>query len=59
MPEMGAAVSKLMRNQGLIGVARRAQVTSEFRNTLGLPGRLATRLQPNLWGSESHRCRWD
>ena len=47
MPEMVAAVSKLMRNQDLILVASKCQVTTQFRNTIGLPGRLATRLQPN------------
>lgn len=46
-PEMAAAVSKIMRNQDLILVAKKCQVTSEFRNTIGLPGRLSTRLQPN------------
>ncbi|MDF3281000.1 ethanolamine ammonia-lyase subunit EutB [Gordonia sp. N1V] len=46
-PEMVAAVSKLMRNQDLIAVARRVEVISAFRTTIGLPGRLATRLQPN------------
>jgi ethanolamine ammonia-lyase large subunit len=46
-PEMVAAVSKLMRNQDLIAVARKCSVVTKFRNTLGLPGRLATRLQPN------------
>ncbi|WP_234192038.1 ethanolamine ammonia-lyase subunit EutB [Pseudacidovorax sp. NFM-22] len=46
-PEMVAAVSKLMRNQDLIAVARKCQVTTRFRNTLGLPGQLAVRLQPN------------
>lgn len=46
-PEMAAAVSKLMRNQDLIAVASRCQVTSAFRNTLGLPGRLSSRIQPN------------
>ncbi len=46
-PEMVAAVSKLLRNQELIGVARRCEVVTRFRNTLGLRGRLATRLQPN------------
>ena len=46
-PEMAAAVSKLMRNQDLIAVGRKPQVTSAFRNSLGLPGRLAVRLQPN------------
>ena len=46
-PEMAAAVSKLMRNQDLILVAQKCQVVTQFRNTLGLKGRLATRLQPN------------
>ncbi|WP_017762270.1 ethanolamine ammonia-lyase subunit EutB [Pseudacidovorax intermedius] len=46
-PEMVAAVSKIMRNQDLIAVARKCQVTTRFRNTLGLPGHLAVRLQPN------------
>ncbi|MBI2803291.1 MAG: ethanolamine ammonia-lyase subunit EutB [Gammaproteobacteria bacterium] len=46
-PEMAAAVSKLMRNQDLILVARKCRVITRFRNTLGLPGRLAVRLQPN------------
>ncbi|SHK07261.1 Ethanolamine ammonia-lyase heavy chain [Marinobacter antarcticus] len=46
-PEMVAAVSKLMRNQDLILVARKCQVQTAFRNTIGLPGHLSTRLQPN------------
>ncbi|MFW6773217.1 ethanolamine ammonia-lyase subunit EutB [Nocardioides sp. CPCC 205120] len=46
-PEMVAAVSKLMRNQDLVVVARAVQVTTAFRTTVGLPGRLSTRLQPN------------
>lgn len=46
-PEMVAAVSKIMRNQDLIAVARAAQVRSAFRTTIGRPGTLATRLQPN------------
>jgi ethanolamine ammonia-lyase large subunit len=46
-PEMVAAVSKLLRNQELIAVARRVEVVTRFRNTLGLKGHLATRLQPN------------
>ncbi|ABI62789.1 ethanolamine ammonia-lyase subunit EutB [Granulibacter bethesdensis] len=46
-PEMAAAVCKLMRNQDLIAVARKCRVIAGFRNTLGLEGRLATRLQPN------------
>lgn len=46
-PEMVAAVSKLMRNQDLISVARKCEVITRFRNTLGLKGHLAVRLQPN------------
>ncbi len=46
-PEMVAAVSKIMRNQDLISVARAAEVTSAFRTTVGMPGTLSTRLQPN------------
>jgi len=47
MPEIAAAVSKLMRIQDLIAVARKITVVTRFRTTVGLPGRLATRLQPN------------
>lgn len=46
-PEMVAAVSKIMRNQDLIAVAKACSVITGFRTTIGLPGRLATRLQPN------------
>ena len=46
-PEMAAAVSKIMRNQDLILIAKKCHVTSAFRNTIGLPGHLSTRLQPN------------
>ena len=46
-PEMAAAVSKLMRLQDLVLVARKCRVVTSFRNTLGLEGRLSTRLQPN------------
>ena len=46
-PEMVAAVSKLMRNQDLISVARNCHIVTQFRNTLGGPGRFHTRLQPN------------
>ena len=46
-PEMVAAVSKLMRNQDLIVVARKRPVVTRFRNTIGLPGRMSVRLQPN------------
>jgi len=46
-PEMAAAVSKLMRNQDLITVAKKCEVITRFRNTIGLHGRFSTRLQPN------------
>ena len=46
-PEMVAAVSKLMRNQDLIRVARKIEVVTAFRTTIGQRGTLATRLQPN------------
>jgi ethanolamine ammonia-lyase large subunit len=46
-PEMAAAVSKLMRIQDLILVAAKIHVVTRFRTTVGLPGRLSTRLQPN------------
>jgi ethanolamine ammonia-lyase large subunit len=46
-PEMAAGVSKLMRNQDLIVVAKKCAVTTAFRNTIGLPGRMSVRLQPN------------
>lgn len=47
MPEMVAAVSKIMRNQDLILVANKCEVITQFRNTIGLKGHLSTRLQPN------------
>ena len=46
-PEMAAGVSKLMRNQDLILVAKKCAVTTRFRNTIGLRGRMSVRLQPN------------
>jgi ethanolamine ammonia-lyase large subunit len=46
-PEMAAAVSKVMRNQDLIAVSRKCRVVTRFRNTIGLPGRLSSRIQPN------------
>ena len=46
-PEMAAAVSKIMRIQDLVLVARKCRVVTGFRNTIGLAGRMATRLQPN------------
>src|SRR5258708_25934002 len=46
-PEIAAAVCKIMRNQDLILVARKCRVVTRFRNTIGLPGTMAVRLQPN------------
>ena len=46
-PEMVAAVSKIMRNQDLMLVARKCEVVTRFRNTVGLRGHLSVRLQPN------------
>lgn len=46
-PEMVAAVSKLMRNQDLIAVAKKCEIVTKFRNTIGLKGHFSTRLQPN------------
>ena len=47
IPEMVAAASKLCRLQDLMIVAARVRVATRFRSTIGLPGRLSTRLQPN------------
>jgi ethanolamine ammonia-lyase large subunit len=47
LPEMAAAVSKIMRLQDLVSVAAKIRVVTRFRDTVGLPGRLSTRLQPN------------
>src|SRR5579863_2298107 len=46
-PEMAAAASKLMRNQDLILVAKKCEVVTAFRDTIGLRGRMSVRLQPN------------
>src|SRR5262245_10752887 len=46
-PEMAAAVSKICRAQDLMVIAAKCNVTTRFRNTIGLPGRLSVRLQPN------------
>ncbi|NTW02767.1 MAG: ethanolamine ammonia-lyase subunit EutB, partial [Oscillochloris sp.] len=46
-PEMAAAVSKMMRNQDLVAVSRKCRVVTQFRNTIGLPGHLSSRIQPN------------
>src|SRR5579863_4716395 len=46
-PEMVAAVSKIMRLQDLVSVGAKCRVVTRFRSTIGLPGRMSTRLQPN------------
>ncbi|MEG0920178.1 MAG: ethanolamine ammonia-lyase subunit EutB [Comamonas sp.] len=46
-PEMVAATSKLCRNQDLILIAQKCRVVTRFRSSIGLPGRMSTRLQPN------------
>jgi ethanolamine ammonia-lyase large subunit len=46
-PEMAAAVSKIMRIQDMVLVARKCRVITRFRSTIGVGGRLASRLQPN------------
>lgn len=53
-PEMAAAVSKIMSNQDLILVAKKCCVVTRFRNTVGLPGRLSVRLQPNHPTDDHH-----
>ncbi len=47
LPEMAASVSKLMRNQDLVLAARKCRVVTAFRDTIGLPGTMSVRLQPN------------
>ena len=46
-PEMAAAVSKIMRVQDLVTAGAKRRVVTKFRDTIGLEGRLSTRLQPN------------
>src|SRR6185436_8839694 len=46
-PEMAAAVSKISRLQDLMVMAAKCSVVTRFRSTVGLPGRLSVRLQPN------------
>jgi ethanolamine ammonia-lyase large subunit len=53
-PEMAAAVGKLMRLQDLIAVAAKCRVITRFRNTIGLPGRMSVRLQPNHPTDDPH-----
>ena len=44
---MSAAACKLMSNLDLMTVAAKCQVVVRANNTLGLPGRLSSRVQPN------------
>jgi ethanolamine ammonia-lyase large subunit len=53
-PEMAAAASKIMSNQDLALAAKKCRVVTRFRNTIGLPGRLSTRLQPNHPSDSPH-----
>ena len=46
-PEMVAAVTKISRLQDLMVIAAKCSVVTRFRTTVGLPGRLCVRLQPN------------
>jgi ethanolamine ammonia-lyase large subunit len=46
-PEMAAAVAKISRLQDLMMMAAKCSVVTRFRNTIGLPGHLSVRLQPN------------
>jgi len=46
-PEMTAAASKLMSNLDLMTVGAKCQVVVRANSTLGLPGRLSSRVQPN------------
>lgn len=46
-PEMVSAVSKIMRNQDLIRVAKKCEVVTRFRTTMGLKNHIGVRLQPN------------
>jgi len=46
-PEMAAAVGKICSLQDLMVIAAKCSVVTRFRNTIGLPGHLSVRLQPN------------
>jgi ethanolamine ammonia-lyase large subunit len=57
LPEMAAAVAKLCSNLDLALAARRLPVVAAGRTTLGLPGRLASRIQPNHPGDAADGVR--
>jgi ethanolamine ammonia-lyase large subunit len=46
-PEMVAGVAKLMSNMDLVMAGKKIRVVARCNNTIGLPGRLSSRLQPN------------
>lgn len=46
-PEMVSAVTSLMSNMDLVAAARKIRVVARCNNTIGLPGRISSRLQPN------------
>ncbi|OGQ14067.1 MAG: ethanolamine ammonia-lyase [Deltaproteobacteria bacterium RBG_16_71_12] len=46
-PEMVAAVAKLMSNMDLVMAGKKIRIVVRCNNTLGLPGRISSRLQPN------------
>jgi len=46
-PEIAAAVCKLMSNMDLMTVGKKCSVVVRANSTLGLPGRMSSRLQPN------------
>jgi len=46
-PEMVASVTKLMSNMDLVLAGRKIRVVVKCNATLGLPGRISSRLQPN------------
>lgn len=46
-PEMVAAVAKLCSNMDLMTIGKKCEVVVRANNTLGLPGRMSSRVQPN------------
>ena len=46
-PEMIAALARLMSNMDLVVAARKIRVVVRCNNTIGLAGRISSRLQPN------------
>jgi ethanolamine ammonia-lyase large subunit len=46
-PEMIAAAAKLMSNMDLVMAGKKMRVTARCNNTIGVKGRISSRLQPN------------